>query len=560
MNALISKRLLVIYVCASLYVLACWNSSASLGASEKVKLSENYTKCGIVSVLADGQNHAHAVWAAPKGPDTPYYYYYFYSNNVSGVWSKPEIISGYLDVWLTTSYTGGNAVFALDSSNKAHFAFVASYGSSDDQIFYTSNVSGSWSIPIPVSANDWGVSDVTLNLDATGKAHIAWVAPDTAPGLFDYYELYYSSNILGSFSTPLKATEDDVGQTEPIIEVGTDRCVHISYLQGHGGIFYTYKRINDAGFSASVEVYTGNNKNDYHRMKVDSNGFVHLVWWHSEGFGGHIAYSDNVQGSFKSPVWVEKPVESYCYASLALDRNCKSHIVFTDLDNVYYVNDVQGSFSYPQQVSNDELRGASADIKIGTSGQVHIAWQGHSFVYDEDKKKYVCTNALYTTSIQDDSITSPQTVLTEQTPAEVNWTVSVDFDSNNETHVIWSTSGDEGSVWYTKATAVGPSGPSETWYLAEGCTNGGFESWVLVQNPNNNEANVSLTYMTPSGPVTGPSAKLPANSRKTFCISDAVPNQWEVSTKVTSDKPVIAERSVYWGNRKEGTDSIGVSQ
>jgi hypothetical protein len=66
--------------------------------------------------------------------------------------------------------------------------------------------------------------------------------------------------------------------------------------------------------------------------------------------------------------------------------------------------------------------------------------------------------------------------------------------------------------------------------------------------------------MTPNGPVTGPSAKLPANSRKTFCISDAVPNQWEVSTKVTSDKPVIAERSVYWGNRKEGTDSIGVSQ
>jgi hypothetical protein len=32
---------------------------------------------------------------------------------------------------------------------------------------------------------------------------------------------------------------------------------------------------------------------------------------------------------------------------------------------------------------------------------------------------------------------------------------------------------------------------------------------------------------------------------------------WEVSTKVTSDKPVIAERAMYGNGRIWGTDSIG---
>ncbi len=107
--------------------------------------------------------------------------------------------------------------------------------------------------------------------------------------------------------------------------------------------------------------------------------------------------------------------------------------------------------------------------------------------------------------------------------------------------------------------SVGASSPATTWYLAEGSTNGGFETWVLVQNPNDHAANVNLQYMTPSGPVAGPSYTLSANSRKSFFVADTVPNQWSVSTKVTSDRAVIAERSMYWGGYREGSNSIGVT-
>jgi uncharacterized membrane protein len=107
--------------------------------------------------------------------------------------------------------------------------------------------------------------------------------------------------------------------------------------------------------------------------------------------------------------------------------------------------------------------------------------------------------------------------------------------------------------------SVGATTPADTWYLAEGCTNGGFETWVLVQNPNATNAEVTLTYMTEEGQVSGPKVTVPANSRRTFNVADTVPRDWSVSTRVSSTAPVIAERAVYGNNRTWGHDSIGVS-
>ncbi len=46
---------------------------------------------------------------------------------------------------------------------------------------------------------------------------------------------------------------------------------------------------------------------------------------------------------------------------------------------------------------------------------------------------------------------------------------------------------------------------TDTWYLAEGCTAGGFETWVLVQNPADErcQSSTSSSRRTP-GPVSPP--------------------------------------------------------
>lgn len=101
--------------------------------------------------------------------------------------------------------------------------------------------------------------------------------------------------------------------------------------------------------------------------------------------------------------------------------------------------------------------------------------------------------------------------------------------------------------------AVGQTQPGTEWYMAEGSTGGGFETWILLQNPGSDPAKATLTYMNENGTVAGPVVTLPARSRQSINVAATLPDDWQVSTKVTSDKPVVAERAVYWNNRVGGT-------
>ena len=87
-----------------------------------------------------------------------------------------------------------------------------------------------------------------------------------------------------------------------------------------------------------------------------------------------------------------------------------------------------------------------------------------------------------------------------------------------------------------------------SWFLAEGATGPFFETFVLVGNPNPVAANVMFTFLTDSGVSVLRQKVVPANGRLTVDIegeSPALANA-AVSTTITADQPVIAERAMYW--------------
>lgn len=107
--------------------------------------------------------------------------------------------------------------------------------------------------------------------------------------------------------------------------------------------------------------------------------------------------------------------------------------------------------------------------------------------------------------------------------------------------------------------SIGVSNPAKNWYLAEGCTSGGFETWILLQNPSSVTALIVLTYMTEDGPMADVPLFLQPNTRQSVNVANTIPDNPGVSTRVTSDQPVIAERSVYWDGRMGGHNSPGAS-
>lgn len=106
--------------------------------------------------------------------------------------------------------------------------------------------------------------------------------------------------------------------------------------------------------------------------------------------------------------------------------------------------------------------------------------------------------------------------------------------------------------------SIGMSAPHRTFWLPDGQSSHGRETWTLVQNPNSTEVPVTLTYMREGGGERKIiNATVPANSRRTFSMGQEYSGR--ASIKVSSDSAslIMVERSMYWEGRGAGTVSIG---
>jgi len=134
-----------------------------------------------------------------------------------------------------------------------------------------------------------------------------------------------------------------------------------------------------------------------------------------------------------------------------------------------------------------------------------------------------------------------------------------------ERAVYWRPS--PGSPWAVGHDSVGTTRPSRKWYLAEGATDLGFETYVLVQNPGSSAARVDFTLQTGGGEVRPPelqNVEIPAGARRTFNLGNYVITSDVSTTVVSRDVPVVCERAMYWRPSPGspwavGHDSVGLT-
>lgn len=108
--------------------------------------------------------------------------------------------------------------------------------------------------------------------------------------------------------------------------------------------------------------------------------------------------------------------------------------------------------------------------------------------------------------------------------------------------------------------SIGMNQPHTSFYLPDGQTSNGRETWTLVQNPNNQAVTVEISYLTPNGAGNVVfTDTIPANSRRTYNMVDkGVGGRAAIMVKcLTSGKKIMVERAMYWNSRGAGTDTIG---
>jgi hypothetical protein len=137
------------------------------------------------------------------------------------------------------------------------------------------------------------------------------------------------------------------------------------------------------------------------------------------------------------------------------------------------------------------------------------------------------------------------------------------YDVSADHHVVVTTAPDAPTPTPTPAptleeghSSIGVTSPAKTWYLPEGSSKWGFETWLLIQNPNSSKATCNVTYMIEGETPVTKQKTLLANSRQTYSMAADI-GEKDASIKVDSNVPIIPERAMYRNNRRGGSDSIG---
>ncbi len=123
----------------------------------------------------------------------------------------------------------------------------------------------------------------------------------------------------------------------------------------------------------------------------------------------------------------------------------------------------------------------------------------------------------------------------------------------------------ERAMYFTKGyikgghSTVGAPQPSQSWFFAEGCTRRFFESYILLGNPGDQDAFVTVDFYLNEGSIRH-EYLVGAHRRVTVPIaSQGGLGNNEMAFSVYADRPVVAERSIYYDldSHRGGTVTTG---
>jgi Calx-beta domain-containing protein len=112
----------------------------------------------------------------------------------------------------------------------------------------------------------------------------------------------------------------------------------------------------------------------------------------------------------------------------------------------------------------------------------------------------------------------------------------------------------------------GVTKPSREWFLAEGATGTFFTTFVLLANPGDQPADVTLTYLPDAGAPIVKNVTVAAGQRMTrnIAFEDPALANAAAGVRVQSTRPIVVERSQYWPNSPaewyEAHNSFGVTE
>jgi len=101
-------------------------------------------------------------------------------------------------------------------------------------------------------------------------------------------------------------------------------------------------------------------------------------------------------------------------------------------------------------------------------------------------------------------------------------------------------------AWTGGHDVMGVSRAATEYYLAEGTTRDGYDTWFTIQNPGDNVTNVQIDLMYPDGKVQTKTLYVNPHTRVTISVDDMVDGPCDVAATIKAGSPIVVERPIYF--------------
>jgi len=470
---------------------------------------------------------------------------------------------------------------------------------------------GSFGDPFPVNTtttNNQEYPAIAMNGD--GNFVVCWQDYSSGNGEVKAQRYSYPYTAQGAETT----VASSVGFNEYAPDVAMDSSGNFAvcwqdYSVGNGDT--KVQRYNSSGVAQGTEitVVSGAGNQGWPAIAMDSSGDFVVVWQDDAGVGSDIKAQryDSSGVAQGTEITVVSDAGNQISPDVAMDSSGNFVVVWQDNASG---GDVKAqrydSSGVAQGLAMDAASGAGIQafpaIAMAASGNFLIAWADNAAGnYDIKARKYSSSGDASGSAITVASGTGTQSNPAIDTDSFGSFTVAwednasgnydiksrrynssgtalgsaatvntyttsdqqisaVAMDNNGGSVIAWHSDAQDGSGNGVYAQRY--SNVSTTWYFAEGYTGTGFEEWLTLQNPTSVSATVTITYMYRGGGTSVKTKTVAANSRETVDVNADAGSNKEVSIKVESDQPIVAERPMYYNYQNKwqgGHNTIGAT-
>ncbi|MHB8893920.1 MAG: hypothetical protein ACYC99_01920 [Candidatus Geothermincolia bacterium] len=553
---------------------------------------------GNTQIAVDSNGGSHLTWDG-YNPTTGEGIQIWYSDNTSGAWSAP--------VALTTATGGATqvspriAVGANGSSHITWYGYTSTPGV-PQQIWYADNTSGAWAAPTQLT-NATGSSSQTNSMIAIGPdgaSHLTWAGADPAAG--GASQIWYNAAVAptvtgispstgtrGQSSLPVTITGSKFQSGATLTLTGPDTIGPVSTTGSGDTLHATLNLVgkNTGSYKATVtnpDLITATKTGAFTVNAPTPAG--QSTWYLAEGTtawgfecwisiinpntstvnclitympseGGNVTQSVSLPANSRATVYPRERLGAKDFSTkvqctdttktIAVDRTmmwtgstattpeAHSSVGVTSPAETWYLPEGSTAWGFEcwLLIQNPNPTGASCTVTYMLEG-------GSTVV----KTKDVPANSRKTFNVADDIGARDASIKVESAKPVI------------PERAMYRNNRREGH------DSIGTTSSARSYYLAEGTTGYGFTTYVLIQNPNATSNQVTVTYMTNSGPKPQAAFSMEPNSRKTIRVNDVEGMvATDFSTQVTGTGNVIAERAMYWdnGTGEAAHDSIGMN-